>query len=46
MEPPSFDAAVDAPALRERSPPIPLFPEPTVSMIAPPLPDVAAPEPT
>ena len=43
--PPVLLVPVVVPAERVKEPPAPLLPEPTVMEIAPPLPDVAVPEP-
>ena len=43
--PPVLLDIVVLPAARVREPPAPLLPEPTVMEMAPPLPDVAEPEP-
>jgi len=43
-EPPVCDAAVVAPADSTNTPPVPLFPEPTTTLMAPPLPLVAKPD--
>jgi len=43
-EPPVCEAAVVAPADRTRTPPLPLLPVPTATLIAPPLPLVANPD--
>jgi len=43
-EPPVCELAVVAPAVNTKTPPLPLLPVPTATLIAPPLPLVAKPE--